>query len=395
VISSAEPCGERRECRLVSRGGVELTVEMNVTALRNAGSNTVGRLIVITDTTARRQQAAKLMVSEIRYRRLFEAAHDGVLILDPASRKIIDANPFMTKLLGYSKDELIGRELFEIGLLADEAASQKMFQELQISHEVRYENLPLVTHAGQHQDVEVVANLYDENGRPVIQCNIRDITERKRGEEHVRLLMAEVNHRARNLLAVVQSLAHQSAKYGDPATFTARLSGRIDGLSRGQDLLVTNQWLGIEIEDLMAAQLSHFKDLIGTRLLISGPRGWTLNMAAAQGIGMAIHELATNAAKYGALSNLCGQVRISWQVTTGANPKLAICWRESGGPKVTPPSRQGFGCIVIGRMAQAAVDGHAEISFAPDGLAWTLSAPLENALAVGKTGLLMRPQDAA
>ena len=170
-------------------------------------------------------------MSEIRYRRLFEAAHDGVLMLDPDTCKIIDANPFMTKMLGYPHDQLIGKELFEIGLLRDEAASQEMFRRLKRTNQVRYEDLPLEGRAGRHQEVEVVANLYDENGRPVIQCNIRDITERKRNEEHVRLLMAEVNHRAKNLLAVVQAVAQQTAKRGDPATFAARLSDRIAGLA--------------------------------------------------------------------------------------------------------------------------------------------------------------------
>ena len=153
----------------------------------------------------------------------------------------------MTQMLGYPHDQLVGKELFEIGLLKDEAASQEMFRKLRRTNQVRYENLPLESQDGRHQDVEVVANLYDENGRRVIQCNIRDITERKRSEEHVKLLMAEVNHRAKNLLAVVQAVAHQTAKYGDPATFVARLSDRIDGLAAGQDLLVKNQWQGVEV----------------------------------------------------------------------------------------------------------------------------------------------------
>jgi len=275
-------------------------------------------------------------------------------------------------------------------LLKDEAASQEMFHELRRTHEVRYENLPLETQAGRHQDVEVVANLYDENGRPVIQCNIRDITERRRGEEQVKLLMAEVNHRAKNMLAVVQALAHQTANYGDPATFTSRLYDRIDGLALGQDLLVRNQWLGVEVADLVEVQLAHFKDLIGARVLIDGPRGLTLNMEAAQGIGMALHELGTNAAKYGALSNRDGHVRISWEITAGPEPVFAMSWREDGGPKVVPPTRRGFGQIVIGRMAEASVDGRAEIAFPESGLSWSLYAPVENTLVSTGSRILMK-----
>src|SRR5437588_7903262 len=120
---------------------------------------------------------AALRTSEIRYRRLFEAARDGILILDPTSRKITDANPFMSELLGYPREELLGKELWEIGLLKDEKASRSAFRKLQSKRFIRYEDLPLQTKAGQRHEVECVSNLYDEDGREVTQCNIRDITE--------------------------------------------------------------------------------------------------------------------------------------------------------------------------------------------------------------------------
>lgn len=142
--------------------------------------------LAISDLTERRQASEELRASETRYRRLFEAAHDGVLLLDPATRKITDANPFMTRLLGYSRDALVGKELFEIGLLKDEAASKDMFGRLKRKHAVRYEDLPLADRSGCRHEVEVVANLYLEAGRPVIQCNIRDITARRQTEELLR-----------------------------------------------------------------------------------------------------------------------------------------------------------------------------------------------------------------
>ncbi len=138
---------------------------------------------MLLDVTSRTLAQEQMRVSENRYRRLFEAAHDGVLIVDPTTNRIIDANPFMTHLLGYSRDQLIGKELFEIGLLKDEIASRQMFRKLKKNHEVRYENLPLKSKSGRHQEVEVVANLYQEDGHPIIQCNIRDITLRKQAEE--------------------------------------------------------------------------------------------------------------------------------------------------------------------------------------------------------------------
>jgi len=128
-----------------------------------------------------------LRASEIRYRRLFEAARDGILMLDPGTRKITDANPFMSELLGYPHEELLGKELWEIGLLKDEEASRAAFRELQEEQFIRYEDLPLQTKAGTRRDVEFVSNIYEEDGRKVIQCNIRDITGRKRAEEALRL----------------------------------------------------------------------------------------------------------------------------------------------------------------------------------------------------------------
>jgi PAS domain S-box-containing protein len=155
---------------------------------------TVPPLLVLTEQVESR--AAMLLASEIRYRRLFEAARDGILILDPGTRKITDANPFMSELLGYPREELVGKELWEIGLLKDEGASRAAFRELQTNHFIRYEDLPLQTKAGERHDVEFVSNLYDEGGQPVIQCNIRDITKRKRTEDALRHAKEMLAHHA-------------------------------------------------------------------------------------------------------------------------------------------------------------------------------------------------------
>src|ERR1039458_5979266 len=137
--------------------------------------------------------------SEIRYRRLFEAARDGILMLDPGTRKITDANPFMSELLGYSHEELLGKELWEIGLLKDEEESRAAFRELQENHFIRYEDLPLQTKAGQRRDVEFVSNIYKEDKRNVIQCNVRDITERKRVASALRQAKDQLADQAANL----------------------------------------------------------------------------------------------------------------------------------------------------------------------------------------------------
>jgi PAS domain S-box-containing protein len=153
--------------------------------VKNSDSN-----VVNDDESPARSQAQSLRISELRYRRLFEAARDGILILDAVTLKITDVNPFMTQLLGYSPAEFIGKELWEIGLFSDKDASQEAFKELQRTGYLRYEDLPLQDTNGKLRDVEFVSNVYEEDSHQVIQCNIRDITARKRAEKERTLLLA-------------------------------------------------------------------------------------------------------------------------------------------------------------------------------------------------------------
>jgi len=147
-------------------------------------------LVNADESPARDQKQSRLRISELRYRRLFEAARDGILILDAVTLKITDVNPFMTELLGYSHTEFLGKELWEIGLFSDKEASQAAFKQLQRTGYLRYEDLPLQTKNGTLTDVEFVSNVYEEDSHQVIQCNIRDITRRKREEKERTLLLA-------------------------------------------------------------------------------------------------------------------------------------------------------------------------------------------------------------
>jgi PAS domain S-box-containing protein len=147
----------------------------------------ISQVTDVTDKVTRHQTIPEdLRASEIRYRRLFESARDGILILDADSRKITDVNPFMVEFLDYSRAEFLGQELWEIGLFKDKDESQSAFRELQEKGYIRYENMPLQTKAGKQWNVEFISNVYRENGHHVIQCNIRDITERKSIEERLK-----------------------------------------------------------------------------------------------------------------------------------------------------------------------------------------------------------------
>jgi PAS domain S-box-containing protein len=150
-----------------------------------------------------------LHVSETRYRRLFEAARDGILIVDTVTQRITDVNPFMVELLGYTRDELLGEELWEIGVLTDAEASREAFRVLQATGYIRYDDLPLQSKAGVHRDVEFVSNIYLENGHQVIQCNIRDITARTQAEAELYALNADLEQRVRDRTAQLEALNHE------------------------------------------------------------------------------------------------------------------------------------------------------------------------------------------
>ena len=205
-----------------------------------------------------------------------------------------------------------------------------------------------------------------------------DITERKRDEEHIQLLMREVNHRSKNMLSLVQSIAHLTASTG-PKDFVQRFGERIRSLSAAQDLLIKHEWQAVPLADLVRSQLSHFADLIGGRISLSGP-AVSISQGASQTIGMALHELATNAAKYGALSNKSGSIAIEWDIQANGStePQFLLCWLERDGPPVAKPRRRGFGSKVTSGMVEGSVGGEVLVDYAPSGLVWRLACPAGN-----------------
>jgi PAS domain S-box-containing protein len=180
------------ELQVITKQGKTFDVLLNVDTIYDEKGKPLYSISTQLDITERkgfeedlRKQRDRLVFSETRYRRLFEAAYDGILILDSETGRIADANPFLTNMLGYSHDELLGKTLWEIGLFRDAERSRTAFDELRKRGYIRYEDLPLETKDGRAMAVEFVSNLYAVNGQKVIQCNIRDITDRKRAETQV------------------------------------------------------------------------------------------------------------------------------------------------------------------------------------------------------------------
>ena len=197
---------------------------------------------------------------------------------------------------------------------------------------------------------------------------------REQAEQQIMLLMREVNHRSKNMLAVVQAIARQMP-VTDPKQFVRQFSDRIVGLAASQDLLIESNWQGVRVADLVRSQLSLFRELIGTRIDIQGPPV-RLQPPAAQAIGMALHELATNASKYGALADEKGRVRVTWSMAgEGEGREFLLSWEESDGPEVTPPERRGFGYTIMVTMVEKSLDANVVADYAPTGLVWKVRAP--------------------
>lgn len=226
--------------------------------------------------------------------------------------------------------------------------------------------------------VEIARAGLDGNTEWVVGTNL-DVSDQRNREARIRLLMEEVNHRAKNMLGVVMAVAHQTGGT-DHAAFMERFADRIGSLAASQNLLVVRQWNGVQLADLAHAQLSHFKDLIGSRILLAGPSA-PLLPSAVQTIGIVLHELATNASKHGALSNEVGRVDVAWKrVDAPGADRFVLLWTESGGPPVEAPTRLGFGSNVIGKMVQMSVDGEVSIDYSPTGLSWRLDCPADNVI---------------
>jgi two-component sensor histidine kinase len=193
--------------------------------------------------------------------------------------------------------------------------------------------------------------------------------ERDEREAHVRLIMRELSHRSKNLLAIVLAIARQTSRHTTSfSDFESRFNSRIQALADAHDLLVEQQWSGALIDDLVRAQLAAF----GMEKVTCHGQRILLKAEAVQNVALALHELATNASKYGALSVPAGKVNIDWVREAGeaGGRDLRLTWRESGGPPVVTPEKKGFGCFVLERVTVNAL-GEGKLEFNPEGLAWT------------------------
>jgi PAS domain S-box-containing protein len=372
---------ERHEMMLVAKDGRTFDASITISPIRDAEGRNIGCSKIIRDISDRKQAAQALQASKDRLQLCLDAAQLGWWQYDPR-RGVVSGDARYKEIFDLTTDEM---PIEEIKKLVHPDDAERFWTD----REVWLSSVDRKPHADEYRvrrrdgvvrwvEAHWLAYFGDasrERGFADVVGTAQDITERKEREEREHLLMREINHRAKNMLSVVDAIAHQTTTR-TPEHFIERFSERIQALSANQDLLVRHAWHGVEIESLVCAQIAPFADLIGSRIVVRGPE-LRLNAASAQAIGLALHELTTNAGKYGALSRHEGHVYVCWEINSEI---FTMSWTEREGPPVSAPERRGFGRIVMETMAERSVDGKVELDYAPSGLAWRLTCPAANAV---------------
>jgi PAS domain S-box-containing protein len=320
---------------------------------------------LITDITARKPAEEELRKSEERFRSSLLHSPLPILLLDD-QEQILAVSHSWIEQTGYSREELRFLEDWTARACGERSGDvlRHIRQFKSAEPQVQSAEFAIRTKDGRERLWSFVYSALgiQSDKRRLFVCMAQDVTERKAREEHIQLLMREVNHRAKNMLSVVDAIARQTASK-NPDDFVERFSERVQALSANQGLLVRNEWQGVDVEDLVRAQLG-------------GPK-LHLGAASAQAIGLALHELATNAGKYGALSTSKGRVDVWWAV---AADTFTMSWTENDGPPVIAPRRRGFGTTIINTMTKRSLGGEVALRYAPSGLIWQLTCPAANAL---------------
>jgi PAS domain S-box-containing protein len=365
----------------ISKHGRVIDVSVTVSPMRDAADRIIGASGIIRDITARKQAVEALHRSEERLRSSLLHSPLPLVLFDDREQILAISESWLGKS-GYSREEL--RQIEDWTTRAFGERSGPVLEEIRrimpTEPEAHSSERMIRTKDGHERLWSFVTSPLgtQSDGRHVFVSIAQDVSDRRAYEERIHLLMREARHRTKNILGLVQVIARHTAT-GDAQDFIDRFTERIRALAVNQDLLVRHEWQRIDVRDLAQVQLGHFADLIGTRINFNGPK-LDMNAAAAQAIGLALHELATNAGKYGALSMDAGHVDIGWG-TEGDT--FTMNWVERDGPAVSAPKRRGFGTTVIEAMTERSVDGKVELDYAPSGLTWRLTCQAVNAMERG------------
>ncbi|KUO68866.1 MAG: hypothetical protein APF80_06645 [Alphaproteobacteria bacterium BRH_c36] len=328
------------------------------------------------DVTERKETAEQIRRSKVRYEKLFNSIDEGFCIIEmifdrdgrPVDYRFTEVNAAFERQTGLENP--VGRTIGE--LVPD---LEKYWFEIYGHIAKTGESKRFERWAKQlERYYDVFAFPFGDLDEGQVGILFRDVSERKKQQQKINELFGEVNHRTKNLLSIVQSISTETAREIEPVEFSERLSERLSGLAASQDLIIRGNWSAILMSELIESQV---RILIGNRhdqITMCGER-IIIKPAAAQTIGMAIHELASNASKYGAWSTDEGTVKIEW---CERGSRVVLSWNEKGGPAVYPSSAQGFGRRVIEDMTAYALGADVELVYEREGVSWRLDAPIAN-----------------
>ena len=378
VRSAAEVLsGESRVFQATRRrkDAVPVAVEISAAPIRARDGQVLGMSTIHRDIGDARRRA----LADARLAAVVGASHDAIVTLD-ADQIIETWNRGANELFGWTAKEAIGRSLFFL-VPEDRRREHEQIEKQIATGESAVIETVRVTKAGLQVAVSLsISSFVDEGSSTGAAVTFRDIGDRLARDSHVHLLLKELSHRSKNLLAIVQGIARQSAmRTSDFSVFLDNFTARLRALAHAHDLLVQENWHGADMHALVAMQTGAF-EIAADVMRVRGER-LLIKPEAAQNIGLSLHELASNALRYGALSAPGGHVEIDWEVVTPADKRLLrVTWREFGGPAAQLPKRSGFGILVLSQITPRALGGEASLTVEPDGLVYALQAPVENVI---------------
>ena len=384
VLASGTPLRDA-ELQVVRMDGRRVFVSVNIDPLHDAQGKLVGAVNCFLDITERHHINAALEASRLRAREqeqrlaaTYEHAAIGISEVAPDGR-FLRVNEAITAITGFSRAHLLANRLYTHTHPDDADADRDAFRK-QVAGTLDFYSVEkrFVRKDGRVIWISVSSSpVRDESGRLLYLVRVvQDITERKAAEQRAKLLIDELNHRVKNTLATVQSLASQTARAAPtPASFRESFEGRLVALSKAHDQLTMHHWESADLRELLSAGFAPYHG--GAERVVMRGEDVVLRPRAALTLAMTFHELITNAAKYGALSAPGGRVEMRWQIVEADGmPTLHVEWREQGGPPVAPPARRSFGTRLIESGVKAELGGRVEIAFAREGLRCDLDIPL-------------------
>jgi PAS domain S-box-containing protein len=300
---------------------------------------------------------------------------DDAIVSKTLDGVITSWNEGARRIFGYEPEEIIGQHITKLIPPELHAEEDQILAQLRLGERVDHFETVRIAKDGSRIDISLsVSPLRDKTGTVIGAAKVaRNVTERKRAEKLQHLLVQELNHRVKNTLATVQAIASQSAaRAGSPQDFVTGFSGRLQAMARAHTLLSRNNFEQAEIADIVRDQVLLGPD--SHRISFSGP-GLLLDPQSALHLSLVLHELATNARKYGALAADTGRLSITWELRTHERTVLVLRWHESGSRKVQAPAESGFGTILIEQSLRAR-DGSASFAYGADGLSCELQLPL-------------------